>query len=204
MLVKVCGMRDCDNILELLSLRVDMVGFIFYPKSARYIGDAMLPEFEIAERVGVFVDSDISTILEHKNRYNLTTIQLHGSETTAMCESLKTSGIKVIKAISIKENTDFQKATAYDGVVDYMLFDTKCDGYGGSGVAFDWSLLDSYSGSTPFLLSGGITVDMAEQIANIKHPKFAGVDLNSRFEKAPALKDIKLLKKFIQSIKGKF
>ncbi len=118
-----------------------------------------------------------------------------------MCRVLHEAGYKVIKAISISSKGDFQAAELYDGEVDLMLFDTKCDGYGGSGESFDWSMLSSYRGSTPFLLSGGITENDAQVIKSIEHEMFMGVDLNSRFEDTPAVKNINKLDNFIKSIR---
>lgn len=199
MLVKVCGMREARNIDQVVELGVDMLGFIYYPRSPRYVADAVHPT--TTQRVGVFVNDSFENITKIAQHGGLTHIQLHGSEGTELCDALSKEGLKVIKALSVAEAADFDQAQSYEGHVEMLLFDTKCKGYGGSGEQFDWSLLDNYNGSTPFMLSGGIDVDSADQIRAIKHPLLAGVDLNSRFEIAAALKDIDKLKTFIDRVR---
>ncbi|MFR9649138.1 MAG: phosphoribosylanthranilate isomerase [Rikenellaceae bacterium] len=201
MIVKVCGMRQRENIDDVVALGIDMIGFIFYSPSSRYVVGGEVVKTDSVKRVGVFVNETIETMVKRAEEYSLDYIQLHGSESVEMCHLIKELNYKLIKAISISTADDFKKAQAYDGEVDVMLFDTKCDGYGGSGVSFDWSMLANYSGSTPFLLSGGITEDDAEAIKRIEHEMFMGVDLNSRFEDAPAVKNIEKLDKFIKEIR---
>lgn len=192
-------MRDAQNIEQIAALGVDMIGFILYDRSPRYVGDQLYPT--ATARVGVFVNECYERIVDIATRHSLTHIQLHGNESIELCNRLKKSGLKTIKALSVAEPSDFERAEIYDGNVDLLLFDTKCKGYGGSGEQFDWSLLDNYNGSTPFLLSGGIDESSAEQILTITHPMMAGVDLNSRFEVEPALKDIDKLRTFIEKIR---
>lgn len=202
MIIKVCGMREPQNIAELERLGIDMMGFIFYPQSSRYAGDR--PPVETApgiKRVGVFVNETPQRIAEVVRDYHLDVVQLHGSETPQFCESLKASGYVVIKVISVSVAADLVAAQDYHTHVDYVLFDTRCIGYGGSGTQFDWGILANYRGETPFLLSGGISPESAQALLDFKHPGFAGIDLNSRFEIAPALKDIAVLESFIQKFK---
>lgn len=201
MIVKVCGMREPDNIREVETLQPTMMGFICWEKSPRYV--AAVPSYlPKCQRVCVFVNPSINYALQMADSFKADHLQLHGSETPDFCQELKqATGLKIIKAISIANSADIEKSKKYQGIADIMLFDTKCATVGGSGVKFDWSILDSYSGTTPFLLSGGIGPDDAESILSIKHPMFAGVDLNSGFESSPAVKDIPKLKKFITSIR---
>ncbi len=193
-------MRNEQNIADLEQLGVDMMGFICYPPSPRYVGETSLPSTSTA-RVGVFVNESLSKIEIYATKHALTHIQLHGNESTELCHHLKSKGYAVIKSISIEDKEDFENTIQYDGIVDLFLFDTKCHAYGGSGKTFDWSLLQSYKGSTPFLLSGGIDENMSEGILSISHPQFAGIDINSRFETEPALKDIAKIKTFIRKIR---
>ncbi len=197
-LVKVCGMRDAENIREVEALGIDLMGFIFWPKSSRYVSErpAYLPTN--CKRVGVFVDEDIETVRRIVDDYALNYIQLHGHESRAYCAQLK--GLKLIKAISVSGQDDIATYKTYEGLVDYFLFDTKCPSVGGSGQQFDWSVLSAYDGNTPFLLSGGISPNDAERVKAFRHPKCIGIDLNSRFEIAPGLKDINKLKDFIKEL----
>lgn len=201
MIIKVCGMREPDNIRDVEALHPDMMGFICWEKSPRYV--AAVPSYlPKCQRVCVFVNQAASYVMQMTDSLKAGYIQLHGSETPELCHELKQStGLKIIKAISVSSIADIEKSKKYQGVADILLFDTKCASVGGSGVKFDWSILDSYSGTTPFLLSGGIGPDDAESILSIKHPMFAGVDLNSRFENAPAMKDVLKLKEFITEIR---
>jgi len=209
--VKVCGMRDAENIRETEALGIDMMGFIFYPKSSRYVSNrpAYLPIK--CKRVGVFVDTTIKDILQHIADYSLDIIQLHGHESTDFIRSLRSlcgDSIATIKAFNIATKEDLEKTAPYVGLVDYFLFDTKGPSAGGNGEKFDWSVLEAYNGDTPFLLSGGIGPDDAERVKVFltSHPspltsKCIGIDLNSRFELVPALKDINKLKEFIKKIR---
>ncbi len=203
MLVKVCGMREAENASRVAELGLSMMGFIFFDRSARFVSGDAPSTPDGVERVGVFVNADEEYILDMANRHNLSYIQLHGTEGIELCRELKSRGLGVIKAISVSAPSDIERATIYDGEVDYLLFDTKCAEHGGSGRRFDWSILDCYTSTTPFLLSGGIDETMALEIQQITHPQFVGVDLNSRFEDAPALKNVEKLKTFIGKLKHK-
>lgn len=201
MIIKVCGMREAVNIREVESLGIDYLGMIFWDKSPRYVDSDITAKLPT---VGVFVNNDKGFICERVFRNKLTCIQLHGNESPEYVAELRSqlpNDIKIFKAISIKEKDDVKRWRQYDGLVDMLLFDTKCKCVGGSGEQFDWSVLDNYDGTIPFLLSGGIGADDAERIKKFSHPQFAGIDLNSRFEIVPALKDINKLRKFLNDIK---
>lgn len=196
MLVKVCGMRLEEQVNE-LNENVDFLGFIFYEKSKRFVQST--PNVEQAQKVGVFVNASIEEIRQEIVRHSLDVAQLHGSETPEMCSELK-EDVQVIKAFGVNDDFDFNQTEAYSGHVDYFLFDTKTKLHGGSGRQFDWSLLKKYVGQTPFILSGGINPASLSSLRSIWHPKFAGVDLNSGFENAPADKNINELKHFINEL----
>ncbi len=281
LLIKVCGMRDAQNIREVAALGVNLIGLIFYPKSPRYIesissdagiipdysslnrltpkllskgegsdmldkqlkaeetegearnkqieseqlkstqskapfnkvttplsfgegqgGEAAIPKF-----VGVFVNDMPQNIITAVYNYHLSYVQLHGDESPVMIDNLRRTlvpdivpQIKIIKAISVSSAEDLKCCEQYEGHVDLFLFDTKCKGYGGSGQKYDWSVLEAYTGQTPFLLSGGIGPDDADRLRDFHHPQCIGIDLNSKFETAPGMKDVDLLRKFISSL----
>ncbi len=200
-LIKVCGMREGENILSVEALGVDLIGFIFYPKSPRYVRELPTTLPSEARRVGVFVNEELAEIERLARFFELDYAQLHGSESPQFCASVATLGIKVIKAFSVNENFDFSSTEPYEQWCDMFVFDTKCSGYGGSGEQFDWSILKRYTGATPFLLSGGISADSAEALKSFDHPQAVGYDLNSRFEISPAVKDAELLKHFLEQLK---
>ena len=289
--IKVCGMRDAQNIAELIELPIDYIGFIFYEKSPRYV--ELMPQlinsdkFKKINKVGVFVNADIDFVLDKITKFDLNTIQLHGKETPQYLMDLRikineliTNKLKPIinsellianklplnsnelqlnsnelqlnsnelqlnsnelqlntnelqlnsnslelnthqletqinnselinnelkisiwKAFSIDEQFNFDNTKPYESIADALLFDTKTPQHGGSGQKFNWDLLQNYQGKTPFFLSGGISASDTEGVKLITHPKFSGLDLNSKFEIAPAFKDIELLKKFIDSVR---
>ena len=280
-LIKVCGMRDAQNIREVAALGVNLIGLIFYPKSPRYIesissdagiipdysslnrltpkplskgegsdmldkqlkaeetegearnkqieseqlkltqskapfnkvttplsfgegqgGEAAIPKF-----VGVFVNDMPQNIITAVYNYHLSYVQLHGDESPVMIGNMRRTlvpdivpQIKIIKAISVSSAEDLKCCEQYEGHVDLFLFDTKCKGYGGSGQKYDWSVLEAYTGQTPFLLSGGIEPDDADRLRAFHHPQCIGIDLNSKFETAPGMKDINLLQNFLHQL----
>ena len=153
-----------------------------------------------AKRVGVFVNPSDDEVRRKIHSYSLDYLQLHGHESPARCCELRLSGLPLIKAFAIATADDLLATAAYEGLCDYFLFDTKSALPGGSGQSFDWTLLDSYAGRTPFLLSGGIGPEHAEAIRRLRHPLLAGVDLNSRFESAPGIKDIPALRRFLNTL----
>ena len=200
MKVKVCGMRDAENIRKVEALGINMMGFIFYPKSSRYVSNrpAYLPQK--CKRVGVFVDATIEDIRLHIVDYSLDIIQLHGHESTDFIRSLRSlcgDSITIIKAFNIATKEDLEATKPYEGLVDYFLFDTKGKSAGGNGEKFNWNVLSNYKDNTPFLLSGGIGPDDAGRVKVFQHPKCVGIDLNSRFEIEPGIKDITKLKTFL-------
>ena len=209
-IIKVCGMRDTENIRAVDGLPVDLMGFIFWPKSSRYVSErpSYLPTK--CKRVGVFVDATIDDIKQKIEEYRLDFVQLHGHESPDYIHQLRSlcgDSIAIIKAISVSSRDDIATYKGYEGIVDYFLFDTKAQLPGGNGQQFDWSVLAAYDGNTPFLLSGGIGPNDAERLRAFHcSPCFStglctGIDLNSRFEVAPALKDINKLKEFINTIR---
>jgi len=206
MKIKVCGMRETENIRQLVELGPDYIGFIFYPKSKRFVGEEIAPEAvelvpTFIQKVGVFVDEPFESLLEQFRSNKLEMVQLHGNELPEYCARMKQLGIPVIKVFSVGNNFDFTTTEPYAGNCDFFLFDTKDELPGGTGRKFNWQLLDAYSGETPFFLSGGIGPADAEMIGNLKHPKLYGVDVNSGFEIEPALKNIEALKRFIATIR---
>ena len=207
MLVKVCGMREPENIEKVAQLGVDMMGFIFYPKSPRFASQSVARTAADKNvcRVGVFVNESVELISDKIQLFDLNAVQLHGNESRELCEQLhKQNGLlKVIKAISVSTAGDIQKYKEYVGAVDYFLFDTKCKTVGGSGQQFDWQVLENYDGDVPFILSGGIGPEDVERIRNFHHPKCIGIDLNSKFEMEPGLKDVEMLKTFLENIENK-
>lgn len=242
--IKVCGMRDPQNIADLVQLPIDYIGFIFYEKSPRYVIHVLdwatfekLPNLKHIKRVGVFVNADIDFVLDKIKKFDLNVVQLHGKEAPQYLTELKTSlrgtkqkneelkavnlkltdgaltsdnssplilhpsFIEVWKAFSVDETFDFETTTPYKNIADKFLFDTKTPQHGGSGQKFDWQILKNYTGETPFFLSGGISAADTEGVKNIAHPQLFGLDINSKFEILPALKDVPLLEKFICSVR---
>ena len=215
-------MRDAQNIREVSQLGVDMIGMVFYPKSPRYVEmqsshAGIIPDYvkediniksaKSPARVGVFVDDMVQNIVTRVVNYHLDYVQLHGNEPREMCENLRLTldpdirpGIKIIKAISVSDASDIQKYKEYVGAVDLFLFDTKCKTVGGSGRQFDWQVLEQYDGEIPFLLSGGIGPEDASRLHAFHHPKCIGIDLNSRFEIEPGVKDVEKLKGFLNAM----
>ena len=202
-MIKVCGMREADNIREVEALGIDLMGLIFWPKSKRYVAER--PQYlpTKVKKVGVFVDATLEDIRQHIQDYQLDIIQLHGHETPEFIAQLSIINFQfsIFKAFNIATAEDLAQTKPYEGIVDYFLFDTKAQLPGGSGEQFDWSVLSHYEGTTPFLLSGGIGPDDAERIKSFHHPRCIGIDLNSRFEIAPGLKDVNQLREFIKKIR---
>ena len=200
-LIKVCGMREAENIRAVEALGIRLMGFIFWPKSSRYVAGrpAYLPTQ--CKRVGVFVDEAIETVKRIADDYALDYIQLHGSESPDYIRQLKAVATpRLIKAFNIATIADLEQIAPYTGLVDYFLFDTKGPSVGGNGQQFDWSVLSAYNGDTPFLLSGGIGPDDAQRLSAFHHEKCIGIDLNSRFELTPGIKDVAALHKFLNEL----
>ncbi len=204
MKLKVCGLKYQSNIEELINLNIDYVGFIFYKKSSRYIGESISFDFirkipKHISKVGVFVNETAYNVLNFVAHYNLDVVQLHGDESEEICEELKPY-ITVIKAFRIHNDFDFTTLEKYLPHVDFFLFDTDTKTYGGSGQQFNWELLKQYTFDKPFFLSGGIDSSSIKQIQQFNHSQLHAIDINSKFELSPALKNIEKIKQFIQNI----
>ena len=206
MIIKVCGLTDRQNIEEVLLLRPEWIGLIFYPPSVRYVVRAELSASWLRTvrsslKTGVFVNEREEVIREIVAAYKLDQVQLHGDETPAFCARIQ-SIVPVVKAFSVRRNFDFKCLDHYASVCNYFLFDTPSPGYGGSGRTFDWSLLQQYELPLPFLLSGGISPGDAIRIKDFTHSSLAGIDVNSRFERSPGIKNCEYLKPFIHEIRN--
>lgn len=201
--VKVCGMKSSEEIQELIdSNLIDYIGFIFYPKSLRYITEVPKLDGKF-KRVGVFVNEELETIQAKINSYTLDVLQLHGNESVSEVKQLKEVIQKpIFKAFGIDERFDFKICTSYEPYVDAFLFDTKTEKYGGSGKQFDWSILQNYKGEKPFVLSGGLDEKALNELKNYSFRKMVGVDLNSKFELSPGQKDTKRIIQTIKQIKN--
>ncbi len=200
--IKICGMKYPENIHHLAALQPDFIGFIFYKKSKRFIGDDLnirsLDIDKSIKKTGVFVNSSQEFILKNINKHDLNLIQLHGNESPEFCKSLYEKGIKISKAFQIDEDFDFAILNAYKNVCDYFLFDTKTKNYGGSGRKFDWDILQAYDNEKPFFLSGGIDLDDVSSINNMKNLNIYAIDINSKFEIKAGLKDIGKIGMFME------
>ena len=206
MIIKVCGNKYMENISEVLTANPDMLGFIFFRPSSRYAGDSISPTDietipQSVVKTGVFVNEQTSSVLKTAQSYKLEMVQLHGFETPEYCNEIKNKGFRVIKAFHIDYSFDFTVTEKYSECVTLFLFDTSGPNYGGNGKKFDWNILNRYSGKVPFLLSGGIAPDDHKEIREIRHKMFAGVDLNSGFEKIRGVKDTEKIICFMQEIK---
>jgi len=204
--IKICGMRHHENIEEISSLNPDMMGFIFFPPSKRYAGEILDPLqlFSLpssTKRTGVFVNEKTEQILLMVSKYSLDFVQLHGNESCEQCRVIKERGIGVIKTFSISENFNFEECSDYLPYTDYFLFDTSTPEFGGSGKKFKWEELKNYNLAHPFFLSGGISADDTASLLSLSVIGFYGIDVNSRFETEPGLKNFKMLEKFILKIR---
>jgi len=188
-------MKFPDNVEQLRKLEPDFMGMIFYEKSSRNVGESLvaadIKELSHPKKIGVFVNADKDFMLQKVEDFGLDYLQLHGQESVEMCEDLKESGVGIIKVFSVGNGFDFDILTEYEPFVDFFLFDTKGKHPGGNGVVFNWEILDQYPSSIPFFLSGGISLENAGAIPN--HPKLYAIDVNSKFEISPGLKNIKQL-----------
>ena len=202
--IKVCGMRHSENIGTVADIGPDYMGFIFYNKSPRFINNL---DVEILNqlsskihKVGVFVNEDPSRVLDIAGKYNLDLIQLHGDENVEYCEKIRNAGFKVIKAISVKDPDDISSSRLYQGHIDYFLFDTRGENYGGTGKKFDWSIYDL---DIPYFLSGGIHLKDVKTVLSLSDKRLFAIDINSGFETAPGLKNVELVKEAVSLIKEK-
>ena len=208
--IKVCGITQLKQLQQLEAMNIDFAGLIFYKESVRYVGDKLnkkeikTADFDL-KKVGVFVNPEMIDVLDAIDDYGLDVVQLHGDESPGMCEDLS-SEVEVIKAFRIKadENINIDKMVEpYDAVCDYYLFDTAGlkESFGGTGLQFDWSILAKAKIEKPFFLSGGLSVADIAKIKKFKHPDYFGVDINSKFEKEPGVKDMGLILGFKQALK---
>ena len=204
--IKVCGITQLKQLQQLEGLNIDFAGLIFYKDSPRYMGDKIdkaalkNSDFDL-KKTGVFVNPEMIDVLDAIDEYGLDVVQLHGNESPEMCDDL-TAEVEVIKAFSVDNKTNIDEMiAAYDTVCDYYLFDTAGKEPGGNGEKFDWAILTKAKIEKPFFISGGIAVDDIPAIKKFKHPDFFGVDLNSRFEKEPGIKDMGLVLQFKQGMK---
>ena len=195
MKLKICGMKFYDNILQTAALLPDYLGLIFYEKSSRYF-DGILPELpKSVQKTGVFVDENYTNIVQKIDQYHLQCVQLHGKESPELCQKLQDHAL-VIKVFSIGNTFDFNILIPYEKSCDFYLFDTKGPLKGGNGVPFDWSVLGQNPSKKPYFLSGGISINDLGEIKKLAFPTLYGVDINSRFEQEPGLKNIELLREF--------
>ncbi len=202
--VKICGMTDIDNICKCLFLEPDYLGFIFYPKSPRYVVGRLKPEMlsvipSNVHRVGLFVNSSETEIRQTAATYGLQTIQLHGNESPRLCNALKEAGFEVIKTFHIESERDFENVADFADCTDYYLFDTKTPTYGGSGRGFDWQLILRQPIRKPWFVAGGIGPDNILEAAKCGA---SAIDLNSKFETAPGVKDFDLLRESLIKVRG--
>jgi phosphoribosylanthranilate isomerase len=203
--IKICGMREPGNIRDVSGLKPDYLGFIFYPGSKRYGGrlspsDLMnIPDG--IQKVAVFVNASREEIVSTCQAYSIRILQLHGNEPPAFCRSLREEGFQVIKAFRVGQGLDMEEMGRFAEVCDFILFDTSGEGFGGTGLKFDWNQLQDYTLELPFFLSGGIAPGDAERIMAMDFPELYGVDLNSRFEIRPGLKNIEEVENFIRKIR---
>lgn len=203
MIVKVCGMRDEQNIKDICQLNIQWIGLNFYKPSSRFIArfekDSIAHIPKHIKRIGIFVNETLQTICQIVEQYKLDFVQLHGDESLSFCESISPI-CKVIKVFRIDENFDMSSTKEYEGAVDFFLFDTNTKHFGGSGKKFNWDVLAHYTGYVPFLLSGGIGPQDASELIKLEHPKFIGIDINSKFELAPAIKSKVSIETFLTTL----
>lgn len=205
MLLKVCGMRHSQNIADLGKLDVNMMGFIFYSESKRDVTDKLKIEVfqaipKTTETVAVFVNPKNEFVDSIVSKYPFDMIQFHGKEAPSQLHYWKKRGFKITKAFHVDDAFNFSDTLAYEGLCDYFLFDSKGRYYGGNGFVFNWLALKNYQGQTPFLLSGGLDESVIEKLPWLKDLNISGLDLNSKMELEPAVKDIHRIEKFIHQL----
>lgn len=200
--IKVCGTRDIANIEAIANLPIDYIGFIFYAQSSRFVTDQLTINIPSSiQKVGVFVNATAADIKDKIKQYDLQVVQLHGDESADFCRQIQDLGVKTFKAFGMDDDFDWNSIQAYESAVDYFLFDTKSKAYGGTGQTFNWDKLRENPYAKPYLLSGGISVENIREAATFNDERLYGLDLNSKFESAPALKNIDLLTQALSIIK---
>ena len=207
--IKVCGMRDPENIRQVAALQPDFMGFIFYEGSKRFVGEDFDPALLSAlsssiQKVGVFVNESTETIEQTVARYSLDLVQLHGRETPGQCRELNEAGIRLIKAFSVDDRFTFENVLLYERYCDYFLFDTRGNNYGGNGTVFDWEILKGYLSDKPYFLSGGLNLEnlQSKEFEKLRPKPFA-IDVNSGFELEPGLKDVAKVKLLMEQFRVK-
>jgi phosphoribosylanthranilate isomerase len=209
MKLKVCGLTNKKNIQDIIEKAYpDYLGFLFYTNSSRYVIGRLEPDDvlnipESIKKTGIFVNSPSNWVMKHAREYDLSTLQLHGEESPAYCEKLKSEGYEIIKVFKIKDEMDFLRMSSYLPVVDSFLFDTAGKFRGGNGIKFDWDILKNYNHNIPYFLSGGIKPGDAVSINSIKDSRLAGVDINSGFEIQPGIKDPVKVQSFKDQLNNK-
>lgn len=205
--IKICGLKHKTNLFDVVEAGVDYVGMIFYEKSPRYVLDSLYPEDvwflpDEVEKIGVFVNATFDEIKKYAKLYQLNLIQLHGNELPELCKQLQDLGYGVIKAFGVDSEFDFSILNEYKEVVDFFLFDTKTLAHGGSGVTFDWNILSNYTLDIPVFVGGGVGLENLNELLNFNFPFLYSVDMNSKLEKEPGLKDISKVQKAVELVKG--
>lgn len=201
--IKICGMRDKENIHQILEFEPDYLGFIFYEKSSRYVSETQMKEiiklnFGETERVGVFVNETTDKILNYADKGFFDIVQLHGDESVDMVRELKSEGLEVIKVFSVGDDFDAKILIKYSDA-DYFLFDTKGKLPGGNGVKFNWDVLEKSKIKKPFFLSGGLGVEDMDMVKNFNSKNLYSLDFNSKLEDEPGLKNVRKVKKLIEN-----
>ena len=196
MKLKVCGMREVTNIKSVLALKPDLMGFIFYPKSKRFVDALSLEDidFGTTQKVGVFVNEKLNSLTEKVKKFDLDYVQLHGDESPSYLAAVKYLGVKVIKVFRILDQLPIDQILAFEQEADYFLYDTLSLEYGGSGKNFQWNILNESPSSKPFWLSGGVSIESLKALGLIDHLGLTGIDVNSKFEDQPGMKNIELLR----------
>lgn len=205
--IKICGLKHKTNLFDVVEAGVDYVGMIFYEKSPRFVLDSLYPEDvwflpDEVEKIGVFVNATFDEIKKYAKLYQLNLIQLHGNELPELCKQLQDLGYGVIKAFGVDSEFDFSILNEYKEVVDFFLFDTKTLAHGGSGVTFDWNILSNYTLDIPVFVGGGVGLENLNELLNFNFPFLYSVDMNSKLEKEPGLKDISKVQKAVELVKG--
>jgi phosphoribosylanthranilate isomerase len=205
MKIKICGLKVPENINSISLLEPDYMGFIFYDKSKRYVGNDFtsdaLQYIGNAKKTGVFVNESADNVLSIIDKHHLDAVQLHGNESIPYCESLKKQNCIVIKAFPMHTQFNFSSLNGYARTCDYFLFDTQTENYGGSGKAFNWQLLKHYNFKIPFFLSGGLGQENIDTVLKFKHPMLYGLDFNSKLETSPGYKDVTTTQQIIKKIR---
>ena len=207
MKIKICGMKYRQNIHEIIKLKPDFIGFIFYQKSKRFVGETFNENLlktipKTTKTVAVFVNESIAQVINIKEKYGFDYVQLHGDESPKYCEELFSREIKIIKAFRVDDDFDFNNLNLYAGFCNLFLFDTKAKEYGGTGKTFNWKLLENYKTAVPFLLSGGIGIDNIEEAMDLYHPMLYGFDINSKLEIQPSIKSKDKTELIIKTIRN--